>query len=254
MLEDMEKIRTDQEKNIEARKMEALGTLVGGIAHDFNNMLAGMTGNLYLAKQKLRNNPEAVRNLDNIEKLSRRAADMIQQLLAFARKGMVNMKETPLAPFVKETIKFLRASVPENIHLHQYICNDALPVRADATQIHQVLMNLVNNACDATEGVDEPRIFIRLQAFETDDAFMKRHACFKPGRYAYLSVRDNGCGIPEARIKTVFEPFFTTKAVGKGTGLGLSMVFGAIKTHHGFVDVESIEGEGSTFHIYIPLL
>jgi len=265
MLEDMEQTKISREKDVEghrifeekrlqAQKMEALGTLVGGIAHDFNNMLAGITGNLYLAKQKLRNHPEAIGNLDNIEKLSRRAADMIQQLLAFARKSMVNMKETPLVPFVKESIKFLRTSVPESIHLHQYICSDALTVRADATQIHQVLMNLVNNACDATQGVDEPRIFIRLKAFETDEAFMKRHTYFKPGRYAHLSVEDNGYGIPETQIKTVFEPFFTTKAVGKGTGLGLSMVFGAIKTHHGFIDVESVEGEGATFHIYIPLL
>jgi len=143
--------------------------------------------------------------------------------------------------------------VPESIHLHQYICGDALPVRADATQIHQVLMNLINNACDAIDNVDAPLITIRLAAFHTDDAFIKTHAYFKVGNYAHLSVQDNGCGIPEEQITNVFEPFFTTKAVGKGTGLGLSMVFGAIKTHHGFVDVESIEGEGSTFHIYIPL-
>ncbi len=238
----------------QAQKMEALGTLVGGIAHDFNNLLAGMTGNLYLAKKKVEAMPDVVQKLDNVDKLSFRAADMIQQLLTFARKGLVDIKPLPLNHFVKEALNFLRASLPENISIQDHICQSTLLINGDATQLHQVLMNLFNNARDAVEGVDDPCIKIVLEAFQPDDACIAKHAYFKVGNYVHLSVEDNGCGISRDQTKHMFEPFYTTKEPGKGTGLGLAMVFGAIKTHHGFVNVESIEGKGTTFHIYMPAL
>jgi len=238
----------------QAQKMEAIGTLVGGIAHDFNNMLAGMAGNLYLAKKRLQGMPDAVEKLNNVEAIAFRAADMIQQLLIFARKGRISVKPIPFTPFIKETIKFLHTSIPENITVCQDICSESLQINGDATQIHQVLMNLMNNARDAVEHVENPCISIRLEALHADAAFIETHAHFKIGDYAHLSVEDSGCGIPEDRIEHLFEPFFTTKEQGKGTGLGLAMVFGAIKTHHGFVEVESVEGKGSSFHIYLPLL
>jgi len=127
-------------------------------------------------------------------------------------------------------------------------------INPDAAQLHQVLMHLIHNARDAVEEVDDPYIGIRLESFHTDNAFIESHPYFKDDFYAHLSVEDNGCGIFEDQIKHLFEPFFTTKEQGKGTGLGLSMVYGAIKTHHGFVEVDSLEGKGSTFHIYLPLL
>jgi len=238
----------------QSQKMESIGTMVGGIAHNFNNMLAGMTGNLYLAKLQMREHPEVMQKLTNVEELSGHAAEMIQQLLAFARKGMVSMKEMPLVPFIRETLKLLHASVPENIAVHQDICSEALQVKGDATLLHQVLVNLVNNARDAVENADVPSINIRLASFHTDDDFIEKHPYVEPGAYAHLSVADNGIGVPEHQLERLFEPFFTTKEQGRGTGLGLSMVFGAIKTHHGFVDVESRIGEGATFHVYIPLL
>jgi len=239
----------------QAQKMEAVGTMVGGIAHNFNNMLAGMTGNLYLAKQRVQEQPYVVERLTNIEELSRHAAAMIQQLLAFARKGMVSIKEMPMAVFINETLKLLRAAVPENIAVHQHICADDLQIKGDATQLHQVLANLVNNARDALDGAHAPCITIRLEPFQTDDDFMEQHPYFEANQaYAHLSVADNGTGISKRHIKNLFEPFFTTKEQGKGTGLGLSMVYGAIKTHHGYVEVESKKGEGATFHVYIPLL
>ncbi len=219
-----------------------------------NNMLAGMTGNLYLAKKRAGENADVAQKLANVEELSRHAAEMIRQLLAFARKGMVSMKEMPLTPFISETLKLLSASVPENIAVHQDICSDDLLIKGDGAQLHQLLANLLNNARDAVEGVEEPCIAIRLELFEPDDAFIEDHPCFEIGAYAHLSIADNGCGIPEHQLEHLFEPFFTTKEAGKGTGLGLSMVYGAVKTHHGFVDVDSIEGKESTFHIYIPLL
>jgi len=238
----------------QAQKMEAIGTMVGGIAHNFNNVLAGMTGNLYLAKQQARAMPDVAQRLANIEELSEYAAEMIQQLLSFARKGMVSMKEMPLTPFIKETLKLLAASVPENITVRQDICTDTLQIKGDGTLLHQVLANLLSNARDAVEDVDDPHITVRLDSFDADDAFIETHPYFKNGKYARMSVSDNGYGVPETKLEHLFEPFFTTKEESKGTGLGLAMVYGALKTHHGFVEVESIEGEGSTFHIYIPLL
>ncbi|MDX8392722.1 MAG: ATP-binding protein [Mariprofundaceae bacterium] len=250
---DVTQFKDMEERFIQAQKMEAIGTLVGGIAHDFNNMLAGMTGNLYLAKIKVRENPELEQRLINIEELSLRAADMIQQLLTFARRDRVNIKALPFTTFIKEALKLLRSSVPENITFHQDICPDALTVKGDPTQLQQVLMNLVNNARDAVDDVKNPTISIRLEKFHADDTFIQGHANFSARFCAHLSIEDNGCGIPDTQLGHIFEPFFTTKEQGKGTGLGLAMVFGAVETHQGLIEVESRVGEGSVFHIYIPL-
>jgi len=237
----------------QAQKMEAIGILVGGIAHDFNNMLAGITGNIFLAKQE-QENPHALQHLNNIEKLSFRAADMIKQLLTFARKDRVEIKPLPFTSFIKETLKFITVSIPENITIKQDMCMEALAINGDATQLHQLLMNLINNARDAVEDEPEPCISIHLKHIQPEDAFINAHPYFKAGQYAHLSIEDNGRGIPEHQIEHLFEPFFTTKEQGKGTGLGLAMVFGAVKRHHGFIEVESHLGQGSIFHIYIPLL
>jgi len=237
----------------QSQKMEAVGTLVGGIAHDFNNMLSGITGNLYLAKKQLDGAPQVRLKLDNIEQLILRAADMIQQLLTFARKDRVNMQAIQFAPFVKEVLTFLRSSLPEDIILSQDICTDELPVVGDETQLHQVLMNLINNARDAVEHEKHPTITIRLDIFHADESVLESMPAAQPVDYAHLSVSDNGSGIPEEQLEHLFEPFFTTKEQGRGTGLGLSMVFGAVKTHQGFMNVESRVGVGTTFHVYIPL-
>jgi len=238
----------------QAQKMEAVGTLVGGIAHDFNNMLAGITGNLYMARMAVQDRPEVKRQIDNVEALSFRAAEMIQQLLTFARKGRVSMKQVPLRSFIKETLKFLRASVPEHISLTLDVSDEQLTVNGDATQLHQVIMNLVNNARDALEGCAQPEIQVSLQSFYADEQFVAHHAYFKSGHYARLSVQDNGSGIAAGAIEHIFDPFFTTKEVGKGTGLGLAMVFGAVKTHKGFIEVASDAEQGTRFDVYLPLV
>ena len=243
-----------EEQFVHSQKMQALGTLVGGIAHDFNNMLAGITGNLFLAKRLTQENTNVVEKLTHAEDLSFRAAEMIKQLLTFARKDRVNMEPFALNVFIKETVKLLHSSIPENISIDQDICADDMFVNGDTTQIHQILLNLINNACDALENQEHPRITIQLKPVKVNKAFIKKHPGFAPGDYAHLSVEDNGYGIPEHKRMRLFEPFYTTKEVGKGTGLGLSMVFGAVKNHHGFVEVDSDLNEGSTFNIYLPLV
>ncbi len=236
-----------------AQKMEALGTLVGGIAHDFNNMLAGIAGNLYLVRET-QDDPDTLRKLENIQQLSQRGVGMVRQLLTFARKDTVAMAPLVFSSLVEETLILLRPVVPENIAIEQNICGEVLSIHGEATQLHQVLMNLVTNARDAVEGADQPRITVSLEAFQLDDVFVRDHANLGDGRYGHLSVKDNGCGIPDRQLEHLFEPFFTTKEQGSGTGLGLAMVFGAIKTHGGLVEAENNEGAGSTFHVYIPLL
>ncbi|WP_161957583.1 bacteriohemerythrin [Mariprofundus sp. EBB-1] len=248
-----EALAKSQEQFYQAQKMEAVGTLVGGIAHDFNNMLAGITGNLYLVKKRTQDMPDVTQKLSDVEALSFRAANMIQQLLTFARKGEVVMKPIALTPFVKEMVKFMRSSIPENIVVHQELCSDDMQVIGDVTQLHQVLMNLINNARDAVEGAENPSITIKLNVFHADDRFVESNPYFKVGDYALLNVEDNGCGIGKDQLDHIFDPFFTTKEQGRGTGLGLAMVFGAIKMHEGYIEVESSLDIGTAFHIYMPM-
>jgi len=239
---------------LQAQKMEAVGTLVGGIAHDFNNILAGMTGNLYLLKTHSNMNAQATQKIECMEQLSDRAADLIQQMLTFARKDVVSMSEMSLNQQVSDVFSLVRSSMPDNIEVHLNITVDTLRIQGDTTQIHQVLLNLINNARDALENVAQPCISISLNMCRADDIFVQQRPSFKVGDYALLTIKDNGSGIHTDKLEHIFEPFFTTKDVGKGTGLGLAMVFGAIKRHKGYIEVESCVGKGSSFHVYLPLL
>ncbi len=243
-----------KEQLAQSQKMEAVGTLVGGIAHDFNNMLAGISGNLYLLESRLKGQPELTRKLNNINKLSFRAAEMIRQLLTFARKEKVKMHAFSFTSFLNEAVKLAGVAVPENVRLTCSIVGNDLVINGDVTQLQQMLMNLINNARDAAEGAESPEIHVALSPYEPDERFISQHSHHElSDKYARLSVSDNGCGIRKEQLARIFEPFFTTKPEGKGTGLGLAMVFGLIQTHNGIIDVESKPGEGSTFYIYIPL-
>ncbi|MDX8389865.1 MAG: PAS domain S-box protein, partial [Mariprofundaceae bacterium] len=243
-----------EQQLLQAQKMEAIGTLVGGIAHDFNNMLAGITGNLYLAKKHAKGMVELTYKLDNIEQLSFRSADMISQLLAFARKGMVEMQNFSLQTFVKEVLKLSKVSVPENINFHYHIEADPFMVYGDMTQLQQIVINLLNNARDAVVNVPQPEIELKLSAYGADKHFRDKYPDLLSDDFVCLSVRDNGSGVAKEHLAHLFEPFFTTKEVGKGTGLGLAMCYGAVQSHHGVIDVKSKMGVGSTFYIYLPLI
>jgi len=237
----------------QAQKMEAIGTLVGGIAHDFNNTLAAISGNLYLAKTQAAFMPDVVGRINTVESLCSQAAGMIQQLLTFARKSITDMKALKISPFLKEILKIHQVSIPENIDFKYDIQSSDMHVMGDISLLQQVIMNITNNACDAVQDTAKPCIVIGLETFAADTRFHQQHA-LDAEAYACISISDNGSGIEEGHLEHIFEPFFTTKAVDKGTGLGLAMAYGAIQSHGGVIEVESLVGKGTTFQIYLPLL
>ncbi len=238
----------------QSQKMEAIGTLTGGIAHDFNNMLAGIMGNLFLTRNKLDDREGTLKRLDTIDGLCQRAAKMIKQMMAFGRNDMVQMQTLELNPLVKEIHKMMTRLLPENITFPMECCAEPLTVVGDPTQLHQVLLNLINNARDAVAEIDrQPTIAISLQPFTPDEAFIALHPETKGCSFAHLQAQDNGCGADKEDLQHLIEPFFTTKEVGSGTGLGLSMVDGAVAQHHGLLELTSEPDQGMTIDIYLPL-
>jgi len=251
--QDMTEYKKMEGQFLQAQKMEAIGTLVGGIAHDFNNMLAAIQGNVYLSRLKLGDMPEVTEKLDNIELLGTRAADMVKQLLTFARKDRVRMSPFSLNSFIKEAYKLAKTAVPENIELACDPCQEDLMITGDATQLQQALMNLLNNARDAVSDVNRPKVSCQLRPFHASEEFKQTHPEIQGTQFAKLIIRDNGSGIPKDHLNKIFEPFFTTKGVGEGTGLGLSMVYGTVQSHGGYIEAESEQGSGTAFSIYLPL-
>jgi len=254
--QDMTEYKKMEGQFLQAQKMEAVGTLVGGIAHDFNNMLAAIQGNIYLARMKIEQGEYAAADekVGHIEKITFSAADMVKQLLTFARKDSVSMVELPLKSYLKEALKLAGSAVPESIELEFNITEEDPHICGDSTQVQQMVMNLLNNARDAVSAVAEPRITVELSRVDPDEDFLLRHPEQSGFAMALLSIADNGCGIAEKNLQKIFEPFFTTKGVGDGTGLGLAMVFGAVQRHGGAIEVESSKGTGTVFNIYLPLV
>ena len=226
----------------ESQKMEALGTLAGGVAHDFNNALAAILGNTELIRQDVGPGHAALESLDEISKASRRAKNLVQQILAFGRRQTIERKVIALAPVVQEAVKFLRSTIPAGISLNVECAPEVPSVLADATQIEQVLINLGSNAWYAVDGQARAGLIeIRLQTELRNGQ-----------RFVVLTVRDNGRGMDDATRARIFEPFFTTKPVDKGTGLGLSVVYGIVQAHEGSIEVHSTPGEGASFVISFP--
>jgi signal transduction histidine kinase/ActR/RegA family two-component response regulator len=235
----------------QAQKMEAIGTLAGGIAHDFNNIIAAISGYTELAKLELGDAHPVVNHLDAVLTGSSRAASLVRQIMAFTRQQEHERHPIQLRHVVNEALNLLRASIPSSIDFDIDLDRDLPTVLADATQIHQVVMNLCTNAWHAMK--DRPgKLTVRLELWTVDAEFAEIHPGLKCGRCVRLSISDTGHGMDQATQARIFEPFFTTKAPGEGTGLGLAVVHGVVQSHDGVVTVYSRPGEGTIFRIYLP--
>ena len=234
----------------QAQKMEAIGHLAGGIAHDFNNLLTVISGRSALLVDRLSADDPLRRSIEPIQKAADRAATLTRQLLAFSRRQVLQPTLLDLNRLVTELVPMLRSLLGESIDL--VAIPEAAPgyVTADQGQLEQVIMNLIVNARDAMPRGG--RLTIRTAAVNLDEGSAAQHSDLHPGPYALLMVTDTGHGMSPQIQARVFDPFFTTKGVGKGTGLGLSMAYGIISQHKGTIVVESQEGKGSTFTIYLP--
>ena len=224
----------------QAQKMEAVGTLAGGIAHDFNNLLTTIIGFAQLALMEEGVSPLVREYIARIPEQGKRAAQLISQLLTFSRKAITEKQPMSLTPLVKETVKMLERTLPENVAIQLNAPGEVAQVNADPTQMQQVIMNLCINASHAMPCGGE--MTVRIEDVTLDEAYCRKYVYARPGRHVCLSVRDTGMGMtPEVQAR-IFEPFFTTKQAGEGTGLGLAMVYGIVKEHKGHVNVYSEVG------------
>ncbi len=248
---DITETRKLEEQFRQAQKMEAIGTLAGGIAHDFNNILAAMNGYAELAKLAAAGQPQLREYLDTIIKAGNRAVTLVRQILTFSRQHEQKREVIQLRSVVEESFKLLRATIPATIEFKITLAPDLLPIYADGSQIHQVLMNLGTNAWHAMRD-RSGRLTVALENFTVDATMAETHTRLRAGRYVRLSISDTGCGMDRATVEHIFEPFFTTKTQGEGTGLGLAVVHGIMESHDGAITVYSEVGLGTSFHLYFP--
>jgi two-component system sensor histidine kinase EvgS len=250
VINDRTETRRLQAELAQSQKMEAIGRLAGGVAHDFNNKLQSILGYSDLLLERATPEDESYEDLQEIRTAAQQSAQLTAQLLAFARRQTIVPRVLDLNQTVEGMLKMLNRLIDEEIEL-TWVPHDAGAVRIDPTQLDQVLANLVVNARDAIEGVG--RITIETGQATIDQAYCNQNPEATPGRYALLTVSDNGTGIPPETLASIFEPFFTTKNTTQGTGLGLATVYGVVKQNGGFIDVYSEPQQGTTFKIYLPL-
>ncbi len=235
---------------LRSQRMESIGRLVGGIAHDLGNLLVPILLGVKVLQQRLEGDEKSLRTLSMIQKSAQRGADMVKQVLTFARG--VEGERVPMTPtpVIREVEKITQETFPVNIKIAAEVAPDLWAVKGDATQIQQVLMNLCVNARDVMP--DGGALTIRAENAVVGEEQIHANIEAQPGSYVCISVEDTGSGIPPEVLDKIFEPFYTTKAVGKGTGLGLSTVYSIMKAHGGFIQVASEVGKGSRFAVYLP--
>jgi signal transduction histidine kinase/CheY-like chemotaxis protein len=233
-------------------KIQAIGTLAGGIAHDFNNILFPIIGYTELTMDEVPEDGPARKNLEEILKAANRAKGLVQQILTFSRQSGHEREPIKVQYIIKEALKLLRASIPATIEIVHHLDDGCGPVIGDATQIHQVIMNLCTNAYQAMQTCGG-KLEVSSGEVEISYADTVEKVGLKTGRHLCLKVKDEGCGMEPAVLDRIFEPYYTTKEHGKGTGLGLAVIHGIVKNHGGDITVTSTPGRGSTFKVYLPL-
>ncbi len=253
-----ERIRSEEEKSkleaqlLHALRMESIGRLAGGVAHDFNNLLTAILGNTTLVMMDLPEDGAEYSRLNVVLQASQSAAELTQQLLAFSRKQIIEPKIIDPAKEIGKMRGLLTRLIGENIKIEINTDSADGVIKADTSQLEQILLNLVVNARDAMP--DGGNIYLEVSTTVLDESFVERHPYCVPGQHVMISVSDTGTGIPPEVQQHLFEPFFTTKVQGKGTGLGLATVYGAVRQNGGSIDVYSEPGRGTTFKIYFPKL
>jgi nitrogen-specific signal transduction histidine kinase/ActR/RegA family two-component response regulator len=249
---DMTERRALEQQLQQAQKFEAFGQLAGGIAHDFNNVVGAILGWAELGEEQAASGNAALENyFKKIHFQCDRVTALIQQLLAFARRQILEPRSLSLNQTVHDVMNLLDKVIGKDVEIKTALEDNLSAVRADPTQIEQVLMNLCINSRDAMPKGGRVTIETHNVAFSEEDC--RGTSGLQPGRFAELRVGDTGTGMDAATRERIFEPFFTTKGTGKGTGLGLATVYGIVKQHSGFILVESEPGKGSTFRVFLPV-
>ncbi|HZR21016.1 MAG TPA: PAS domain S-box protein [Verrucomicrobiae bacterium] len=252
LAEDITERKQLEDQFRQAQKMEAIGHLAGGVAHDFNNILAAILLHLGLLRQSPQLTDGMKESLKEVESEAMRAANLTRQLLLFSRRQVARFEPLDCNAVMKGLLKMLRRLLSENIDIDFTAAPTGTYIKADIGMLEQVIMNLCVNARDAMP--QGGRLHLKTTVEEIQENSLNRHAGGRTGSFVCLEVKDTGCGMDEAVLKRMFEPFFTTKEVGKGTGLGLATVYGIVKQHEGWTEVESVVGQGSTFRVYLPAL
>jgi PAS domain S-box-containing protein len=240
-----------EEQLRQSQKMEAIGQLAGGVAHDFNNILTVIHGHASLLLSNTTLTGSSARSAQQIGQAAERAAALTRQLLTFSRRQVIQPRSLDLNEVVSNMTRMLGRLLGEDVALQLQYSPQPAWVKADASMMEQVLLNLAVNARDAMPKGGKLTVKIGLEELQIGDE--ARHPDARPGRFVYLSASDTGCGIASEILPRIFEPFFTTKEVGKGTGLGLATVYGIIKQHDGWIEVDSEPSRGSTFRVFLPV-
>ena len=248
---DVTEHRATEEHLRQSQKIEAIGLLAGGVAHDFNNILTSIIGYGSLLGSRIPATDPLHLYVSQILDSADRAANLTHSLLAFSRKQVIDPRPVDINDIVVGIKQMLGRVISEDIEFNIHTAVHGLIVKADKSQIEQVLLNLATNARDAMPRGG--RLTVTTEEVSVDEHFIRMHHYGEPGRYAVISVADTGEGMDQKTKEHIFDPFFTTKEVGKGTGLGLAMAYGTIKQHNGFINVSSEPGKGTTFRIYLPL-
>ncbi len=252
-VQDISSYKRMEQALFQAQKMEAIGSLAGGIAHDFNNVLSAIYGFAQLAQLEIDGSEKVREYIRHICLASERAKEMVMQILAFSRQGVSEKQPTDIGKIIRDVLKLVRASIPATVEIEGNIADGAGPVRANQTQLHQLVMNLCINASHALQGRGG-KIAVELTPVTIHQDEIPHYQDLQPGRYLKLIIADNGHGIDPAVLPRIFEPYFTTKGQGKGTGMGLAMVHGIVKDHGGDIKVYSEVGIGTTIQVLFPVV